>query len=273
MGPDELAAAVRPLVAATRFADVRWVATTGSTNADLLGDAAGGAPEGVVLLAEEQTAGRGRLGRSWVAPPGSSLLASVLLRPALAPADAHLATVALALAAADACLEVAGIEAGLKWPNDLVVETPDGSRKLAGILAESRIEGDRVDAVVVGIGCNVNWPQELPEDLADIATACNHVAGRDVDRVALLAALLVHLEHRCAQLGDGPGRAGLVRAYHQRCVTIGRQVRVSLDGDELTGTAVDVTDAGRLVLETDGAGGVPEQIEVVAGDVVHLRNR
>lgn len=273
MGADELVATLRPLVAATRFTDVRWVTTTGSTNADLLSEAAGGAPDGVVLLAEEQTAGRGRLGRSWVAPPGSSLLASILLRPALAPTDAHLATVAVALAAADACLEVAGFAVGLKWPNDLVVETPEGSRKLAGILAESRIDGGRVDAVVVGIGCNVNWPDALPDDLAGIATACNHVAGRDVDRVALLAALLVHLEHRCVQLDTAPGRSELVHAYHERCVTVGRQVRVTLDGDELVGAAVAVTDAGHLVVEVDGPSGVPERIEVVAGDVVHLRDR
>lgn len=271
MEPNELAAAVQPLVAGTRFTDIRWVDQTGSTNADLLARAAAGDPEGVVVLAEEQTAGRGRLGRTWSAPAGSSLLLSVLLRPALAPADAHLTTVAVALAAADACLEVAGVSATLKWPNDLVVESEGGTRKLAGILAESVVQADELEAVVVGLGCNVNWPIELPDDLADIATACNHLAGRDVDRVALLAALLVHLEHRCEQLASGPGRASLTRAYRERCSTLHRRVRVELADESIEGQAIDVTDSGHLVLEVDGEQGVVDRIEVVAGDVVHLR--
>lgn len=271
MEPEELAAAVRPLVSGTRFGDVRWVERTGSTNADLLALAAAGDAEGVVLLAEEQTAGRGRLGRVWEAPAGSSLLLSVLLRPALAPPDAHLITVAAALAAADACLEVAGVVVGLKWPNDLVVDSADGTRKLAGILAESVVRGEELDAVVVGMGLNVNWPPELPDDLAAIATACNHLAGREVDRVALLASFLVHLEHRCEQLATHPGQASLIRAYRERCATLHRRVRVELDHDTVEGLAVDVTDGGHLVLEVDGEQGSVERIEIVAGDVVHLR--
>src|SRR4051812_27340870 len=108
-----------------------------------------GAPEGLAAVADHQTAGRGRLGRAWVAPPGASLLLSVLFRPDLAPERLHLTTAAVALAAAEACEAVAGVLPVLKWPNDLLV----GDRKLAGVLAESRLP-----AVVVGIGLNVNWP-------------------------------------------------------------------------------------------------------------------
>src|SRR5690606_12819737 len=165
-----------------------------------------GAPEGVVVVADHQTAGRGRAGRSWTAPPGASLLVSVLLRPPAGVAEG--ATMAMALAAAEAVEEVAGFAPGVKWPNDLVWPG-DGSapdRKLAGILAEadwltgsSAASGVRRPApeervvVVVGIGVNVAWPEDLPEELADVAVACNHVTDVPVDREDLLAALLVRL--------------------------------------------------------------------------------
>src|SRR5690349_15935960 len=128
----------------TRFR-VRWVDETGSTNHDLLAAARAGEPEGLVLVADHQSAGRGRLGRVWEAPPGASLLMSILLRPVLGLADAHAVTAAVGLAAAYACEAVAGFRPGLKWPNDLVV----GPRKLAGILAETNLQGDRLDALVV----------------------------------------------------------------------------------------------------------------------------
>ncbi|HEX6423117.1 MAG TPA: biotin--[acetyl-CoA-carboxylase] ligase [Acidimicrobiales bacterium] len=159
----------RTALAGTRFADVRWVATTGSTNADAMALARDGAPEGIVVVADHQRAGRGRRNRTWVAPPGGSLLLSVLLRPPARVAGA--VTMAAALAMAEAVERVAGVPARLKWPNDLVVATADGERKLAGVLAEadwpagSTISGgyrqpgprDRM-VVVVGIGLNVRWP-------------------------------------------------------------------------------------------------------------------
>src|SRR5262245_712843 len=124
-------------VPGTRFADVRWVAETGSTNRDLLDEAAAGAPEGVVLVADHQTAGRRRLDRASTAPPGASLLVSALVRPHLEPADAFLVTAAASVAACSACSEVAVVYPGIKWPNDLVVVAGDrfAGRKLAGILA------------------------------------------------------------------------------------------------------------------------------------------
>ncbi len=148
-----------------------------STNRYLLEEGRRGATEGLVAVADVQTAGRGRLDRRWEAPPGSSLLVSVLLRSAPEPGRAVMAAgVALARAVGD----VATVVTGLKWPNDLVV----GDRKLAGILAER--EGD---ALVVGAGCNVNW-NSFPPELAATATACNLEAGREVDRDALLRAYL-----------------------------------------------------------------------------------
>jgi biotin-[acetyl-CoA-carboxylase] ligase BirA-like protein len=201
-------------VAGTRFHDVRWRPETGSTNADLLALAADGAPEGVVLVADHQTAGRGRLGRVWSAPPGASILLSVLLRPDVGLDHAHALTTAVALSAVEACATVAGVRPGLKWPNDLVVAVPaagGAERKLAGVLAESTLSGHRFAAVVVGIGINVNWPDELPTEIADVAVALNHLTGAPVDRNDLVAAFLTGLDRRYASLllpGGRPGPRG-----------------------------------------------------------------
>ena len=230
---------------------MRWVEETDSTNTRLLEDARAGAPEGRVLVADHQTAGRGRLGRRWEAPPASSLLVSVLLRPTVPLARAHLVTMAAGLAASDACDDVAGVRPGLKWPNDLVVD----DAKLAGLLAESVVDGDVLRALVVGMGLNVTAaPAEGATALASHATGA-------VDRRPLLDAWLRHLDARLDALD------GVLADYRPRCATLGREVRVELPGgDVVTGTAVDVTDAGHLVVDA-GSG----RTEVAVGDVVHVR--
>lgn len=258
-----------------RFADVRWVTATGSTNADAMDLARAGEPEGVVLVADHQTAGRGRAGRTWTAPPGSSLLVSVLLRPPARVMD--LTTMAMAVATSEAVDDLLGFAPRLKWPNDLVWPG-DGTasdRKLAGVLAEAdwgagsgrsgRPDPDEAVAVVVGMGLNVAWPDDLPADLAQIAVACNHITPTPVDREDLLIALLRRLDVHCSSLLDGD-RDSLLRAWRARSATLGRRVRVDLGGEEIEGVAADITPAGHLVIETpDG----PRQ--VAAGDVVHLR--
>jgi BirA family transcriptional regulator, biotin operon repressor / biotin---[acetyl-CoA-carboxylase] ligase len=235
-----------PQLAATRFADVRWFEVVDSTNRYLLERAAAGEPEGVVAVADEQTAGRGRLGRTWVAPAGSALLVSALLRPALPAERTHLVTLAAGLAALDAVDALtsveAGIRAGLKWPNDVVVD----DRKLAGILAEA----DGAGAVVVGMGCNVR-PDVLPTELRDIAAA---VA---VDRVQLLIEWLRAYDVRLGALDR------VVADATARSATLGRRVRVELARETFEGTATELTAEGFLVV--DGR-------VVSAGDVVHLRH-
>jgi BirA family biotin operon repressor/biotin-[acetyl-CoA-carboxylase] ligase len=253
-------------LAGTRFGQVEWVARTGSTNADLMDLARAGGPE-QVLVADEQTAGRGRLGRVWQAPAGASLLCSILIRPGGRPADAPLITMALGVAAVEACDTVAGVELGLKWPNDLVAVGvgPDGSdRKLSGLLAESMVADGRIEAVVAGIGINVNWPEETPPELADIATSLRHLAGRDVDRVQLLIELLLRFEHHLDHA------AGLDAAYRQRSATLGRTVRVERPNGDLVGRAVDFESDGALVVDVEGQA---EWVTVHVGDVVHLRHR
>lgn len=266
-------AGVRDQLAGTRFGDVRAVAETGSTNDDLMALARAGAPEGVVLVADHQRAGRGRLGRTWTAPPGSSLLLSVLLRPPLALDSAHALTTALALAAVEACRDVAGVAVGLKWPNDLVVAVPgaDGTgpvaeRKLAGVLAESSLEGDRFAAVVVGLGLNVAWSGDPPDELADIAVTLGHLTGEAVDRGDLAVAVLRGLDRRYATLLEPGGRAALHREETSVSATVGRPVRVARSQDELEGTAVGIEPDGALRVEID-----TDVVTIVAGDVVHLR--
>ncbi len=197
-------------LAGTRFDDVRWFDRIDSTNRYLLDRAAEGAPEGLVAVADEQTAGRGRLGRTWVAPPGSALLVSALLRPRLAVDRTHLVTLAAGLAALDAVRALTGVQAGLKWPNDVVVD----DRKLAGILAEA----DGVGAVVVGMGCNVR-PDVLPADLASIATAVS------LDRGELLVAWLRAYDAlaRRARLGRRGGSRPVGDARSPRARRAGRR--------------------------------------------------
>ena len=243
-----------------RFGDVRRFDEVDSTNRVALQLAAAGAPEGVVVVADHQTEGRGRRGRRWDAPPGSSLLASVLLRPPVPPSRAHLVAMAVALAAADACHEVAGVRPALKWPNDLVAG--DGPAKLAGVLGESLVEGDRLVALVVGTGLNVT---SAAASVAG-AVALEDLAGCPVDGDALLGSWLVHLERRYGALLDRGGSEEVLAAYRQGCATLGRLVRVELPGEVLEGRAVGLTDAGHLLVTTSAG-----RREIAAADVVHLR--
>jgi BirA family biotin operon repressor/biotin-[acetyl-CoA-carboxylase] ligase len=267
-------------LAGSRFADVRWVASTGSTNADALALARDGAPEGVVVVADHQTAGRGRYDRAWVAPPGGSLLVSVVLRPPSPVAST--ATMATAVAMAEAVEEVAGVSPGLKWPNDLVVAGEGGERKLAGILAEAdwpasatisagwrQPSAHERAVIVVGVGLNVCWPEddEAIRDVADTAVALNWVTPGPVDRVDLLVAFLRRLDRSYGQLVSG-GPQTAMDEWRRRSATLGRQVRVDLGPDDVEGTAVDVTAEGHLVVEA--LGGLRRTFAV--GDVIHLRD-
>lgn len=266
MAGDHATSELARRLAGTVFTELRWVTETGSTNADLLEQARAGAPEGRVLVADHQTAGRGRLDRSWEAPPGSSLLMSVLLRPALEADQVHLLSMALGVSSVLGVQRVAGVSPRLKWPNDLVLDTPAGERKLAGILAEAELGGEGVVAVVLGLGLNVRWPTELPPGLAETAVALDHVTDRPVDRGDLLVEILRGLHHYHERLGSPSGREGLRWEYRASCATIGRRVHVQLGAETLEGTAVEIAPTGALVLDTSDG-----RREVAAGDVVHLR--
>ncbi|MDH7485154.1 MAG: biotin--[acetyl-CoA-carboxylase] ligase [Anaerolineae bacterium] len=239
----------------------------GSTN-DLARELARrGAAEGTLVIAEEQTAGKGRLGRSWWAPPGSCLLLSLIFRPPLAPAQAQRLTMIAGLACAEAVEAQTGLRPGLKWPNDLVL----AERKLAGILTELETAGERLDFAVVGLGLNVNVDfrqQATDAELRDSAIGLLQVLGRPVDRLALLNELLVRLEQRYERLRAGQSP----HAEWAAClVTLGQAVRVvtpspalpPTGGGVLEGQAVGVDADGALLLRL--ADGRTER--VLAGDV------
>ena len=261
----------RSALRTTRFADVRWVAETGSTNRDLLALAAAGGADGTVLVADHQTAGRGRLDRTWQAPPGGSLLVSVLFRLGLGTAEAHLLTTAVGVSAVEACRAVVAVPAQLKWPNDVVVVGAAGARKVGGILAETIVEGDQLAAVVVGLGLNVVWPVALPAELAQTAVALNHLVGDGpvLDREMLLVGVLERLDHWTARIleGGGDGRAALMDRARELSATLGREVRVDLGREVLEGRAVELGSGGELVVSLPSG----ERRTVVVGDVVHVR--
>ncbi|MDT0612988.1 biotin--[acetyl-CoA-carboxylase] ligase [Streptomyces lancefieldiae] len=243
------------------------VQRTGSTNSDLVARAAEGkADEGAVLVAEEQTAARGRLDRQWTAPARSGLFFSVLLRPAEVPvARWGWLPLLTGVAVATGLSRAAGVDTSLKWPNDLLVTVGDEERKAGGILAERA--GD--DGVVIGVGINVTLrADELPVPRAGSLALAGAVS---TDRDPLLRGVLRSLEDwygRWREAGGDPAVSGLQETYAAGCATLGRMVRAELPGERsLVGEAVAVDGDGRLVLATEA--GVQEPVG--AGDIVHLR--
>ncbi|MBV7701013.1 biotin--[acetyl-CoA-carboxylase] ligase [Streptomyces sp. TRM70350] len=249
------------------WSEVQVVQRTGSTNSDLVARAAKGlAVEGTVLVAEEQTAGRGRLDRQWAAPPRSGLFFSVLLRPTEVPVS-HWGWLPLltGVAVATGLSRAAGVDTALKWPNDLLVTVGGEERKAGGILAERAAD----DGVVIGVGLNVTLREnELPVPTAGSLALAGAV---NTDRDPLLRAVLRSLEEwyrRWRTAGGDPASSGLQETYAAGCATLGRAVRAELPGDRsIIGEAVAVDGDGRLVLATQD--GVQEPVG--AGDIVHLR--
>jgi BirA family biotin operon repressor/biotin-[acetyl-CoA-carboxylase] ligase len=258
---DPLDAAAIQAASGDRWARVAVVAEVGSTNAELLGD--NGAPDRSVLVAELQTAGRGRFDRSWQSPRGAGLTFSVLLRPPLPMSRWGWLPLLAGVALAESVRRIVpGLEVALKWPNDVLLALPDGGSfgKAAGILAQTA-----EDAVVIGIGLNVDTTaEELPAPTATSLRLC----GTDTDRhgrAELLVEALARLDARYAQFCDVGGDAdacGLAADYRELCATIGSGVTVDTGGTMLRGRAIDVDPGGRLVVD-DG----DRQHSIAAGDV------
>jgi BirA family biotin operon repressor/biotin-[acetyl-CoA-carboxylase] ligase len=234
---------------------------TGSTNADMLARAADGEDiDGVVLLAEYQSAGRGRRGRRWSAPAQSQISLSVGVGVGTVPTDAWgWLPLLTGVAVVDAVAEITGVTAGLKWPNDVLVDTG----KLAGILAEVAAPGP---VVVVGLGLNVTMTSDEAPDPA--ATSLAMLGAGNLDRTALAEAVLRHLATRIGGWRAARGAdVALAADYRARSVTIGNRVRASLPGDRMIeGVAADVDDLGRLRIDTGD-----DVVTVSAGDITHLR--
>ena len=262
----------KALKSTTLWRKVIYLPTAGSTNDVVKALAAQGAEEGTVVVADEQTAGRGRMGRRWLAPPGTCLLCSILLRPQLPLIRANRLTMLCSLAAADAIEQVAGLRTALKWPNDLIVESritnheSRGWKKLSGVLTETGVTGKQLEFVVVGIGINVNVPPETLPALAPDATSILAETGREADRVALLTALLAGVEARYERLRAGTSPRA---EWAARLATLGRRVEVATSGGTLIGVAESVDEDGALLLRApDG-----KLHRLLAGDVTLSRPR
>lgn len=216
-------------------------AVTGSTNDDALLAARTGAVHGSVFLADEQTAGRGRRGHTWHAAPGESLLFSVLLRPELELAQTSALTLAVGLALRDAIAPLIGDEALIKWPNDLLV----GGKKLAGVLVESQLQGERLRAVVVGVGLNVS-SREFPEEIAQRATSLAVLGAQRLEREALLLSVLEAIAARVASY-ERSFVTGLLEELNAADALRGQRIRV--DGQSGVGAGLD--EQGRLLLREE----------------------
>ncbi len=235
--------------------------TAGSTNQVAAERAQAGAPDGLVVVADHQTAGRGRIDRTWETPPGTAVTFSMLLRPDT-PTRAWPWLPLLTGYAVDKALKGNGLDAGVKWPNDVLI----GEKKVAGILVE-RIDTPDGPAAVIGVGVNVGLTaDELP---VPTATSLEIEMGRPVDRTDVLVELLNAIREAVDawELGGDLNGMRLYESYAAACITVGRQVRVDLpDGTALAGLALEIDPTGQLVIESNGG-----RHPVAAGDVVHVR--
>jgi BirA family transcriptional regulator, biotin operon repressor / biotin---[acetyl-CoA-carboxylase] ligase len=249
----------------TRFAGkLRHFRSIHSTNTHAMAEADAGAPEGMVYVADEQTAGRGRGVHGWESPPGSGLYVSVLLRPQIAPADALWLSLAAGLAVQDAVKQVTTLDADLRWPNDLLF----GSRKFCGILSELNAEVTRIRHMVIGVGINVHQPQ-FPDELRDLATSLFIETGREWPRQELLLALLQSLDREVSALtapGNMPKATASILARLEQCSSWVRGKRVYVEElDGYAGVTEGLDARGFLQIRTpDGlrtvlSGGVREQ--------------
>jgi len=221
--------------------------------------AAQGAPEGTLVIAEEQTAGKGRLGRQWIAPFGLGIWFSLILRPKITPSQASQITILVSLALQESIVELTGLPAQVKWPNDLLI----GEKKAVGILVEMSGEMDTVNYLVVGIGINVNLSlEDFPRELQSKATSLKEEKGEAVDRLQLIWLFLKKLENYYDFLRQGD-YLGLLEKWKKISCTLGRWIRVTAPSERWEGKAVDVTPGGALILQL--ADGTTK--EITAGDV------
>jgi BirA family biotin operon repressor/biotin-[acetyl-CoA-carboxylase] ligase len=215
---------------------------------------------GTVVFAEEQTKGKGRLGRQWISPKGKGIFMTLMLKPRMAPSEAAKITLLTACAVTRAIEEAAGIQAQIKWPNDIVV----GGRKLCGILTEMGAEMDEINYLIVGIGINVNLEQqELPEELWPIATSLRIEKGEKQDRKRLAASVLNRFEGYYKSFTETGSIASFIEEYKEKCAVMGKEVRMISSSHELQGTVTGISQEGQLMLRlADGS-----TREIISGEI------
>jgi BirA family biotin operon repressor/biotin-[acetyl-CoA-carboxylase] ligase len=243
-------------------AEIHYFPCTESTNRQAKTLAGGGAPSGTLVLAEEQTAGRGRRGRSWFSPPGAGIYLSVILRPDITPQEAPRFALATAAAVAAAVQETTLVETRIKWPNDILA----GGRKLGGILTEAVLEMDRVEYLIIGLGLNVNLDRiDFPQDLRETATSIQAETGRWTSRIVLTRRILESLEttyHEYRQRGFAP----ILQRWEALTEMKGRRVAVDVMGRTYTGEVTHFDADGCLVIREAGG----EAMRLFSGDVNYL---
>lgn len=242
---------------------LRYLDVTASTNSDALGWAGQGAPEGALVVAGHQTAGRGRWGRGWFSPPGSALTFSLILRPPLEPSSAGLLTAAVGVACAHGIASSCGLLPRLKWPNDVMIE----GRKLGGILLESRVEAGRIGTVVAGVGINVMTLADPPREVSERATAIADHVPDPPSRQALLGNILEEFESLYATVSTAGFAGRVVDEASALSDVLGRDVTVRLaGGGSVEGRATRLTPRGELEVNT-----VDGSVTVHSGEIERLR--
>ncbi len=240
---------------------LHYFTETGSTNIDAKRYAEEGEPHGTTVVADMQSAGRGRRGRLWQSPAGSAIYMTMLLKPKFMPDKASMLTLVMALSVADAIVEATGLSAGIKWPNDIVVN----KKKVCGILTEMNAELDYIQYVVIGVGINVNnnSPEEFPEEIRQTATSLKIELGMQISRAALLERVLAHFEKNYDIFTKTLDLSALMEAYDARLLNLNAEVRVLDPKGEYTGVARGINPAGELLVEKENG----EVVPVYAGEV------
>lgn len=231
---------------------------TGSTNIDAKRFAEEGDPDGTLVVADSQSSGRGRRGRSWSSPKGTSIYMSLALKPSYQPDKASMITLIMALAVAKGIREMTGMSAMIKWPNDIVVN----KKKVCGILTEMNVESDYIHSVVIGVGINVN-EQDFPEEIRETATSLFLEAGKKITRAQLVALTMKHFERDYETFLQKEDLRDLLDEYNDLLINIDKKVKVLDPIREWEGTAKGINAKGELLVENEKG----KLIEVYAGEV------
>ena len=232
---------------------------TGSTNTDAAELAAAGAVHGTLVIADRQQAGRGRRGRVWESPAGENVFMSIVLRPRIPAEKAPMLTLVMALALAEGISVISGVQAGIKWPNDIVIHR----HKICGILTEMHMNSDgSIRDIVIGVGINVNM-QEFPASIRDMAGSLYTETGEKYDRNELIASVMEHFEKNYDIFAEAESLAPLKAAYEERLLNMEQEVRVLDPAGEYTGKALGITLTGELTVESENG----NITEVNAGEV------
>ena len=237
---------------------IRYFSRIDSTNQYAKRIAEEGAPDGTLVIADEQTAGKGRSGRTWVTPPAEAIAFTLLLRPELSPDRISMVTLVMGLAVTNAVNSLYGVSAGIKWPNDVVIK----GRKLCGILTEMSAEVRQVNYIVIGVGINANLTS-FPEEIREIATSLRLELSRDINRAELIARVMAEFERLYAEFEAQGDLGAVMQEYNELCLNAGSKVRVLDPNGEYTGTSRGINSMGELLVETEDG----KMQEVYAGEV------